>query len=108
MFHHCLLLIHSEGFTANETWVADETELKANANKRVRESVTEKKVIEEKEEDLKRINDVRERHGLKPLKPKELKTAMRPCRSSMTSGEGLPILSTEWSTLSTRLLSRQR
>ena len=77
VFHHCLCLIHREGFIANETWVADETELKANANKRVRESVTEEKVIEEKEEDLERINTFRERHGLKPLMPKGPKTEIK-------------------------------
>ncbi|MFI8707151.1 hypothetical protein ACIGHG_08730 [Bacillus sp. NPDC077411] len=27
-------MIHQEGFIANETWVAEETELKVNANKR--------------------------------------------------------------------------
>ena len=40
LFQHCLLFIHDEGFIANETWVADETELKANANKRVRDPLT--------------------------------------------------------------------
>ena len=46
LFHHCLRLIYEEGFIANETWVADETELKANANKRVREIKIEEKIME--------------------------------------------------------------
>jgi transposase len=70
LFHHCLRLIHKEGFIANETWVADETELKANANKRVREIKIEEKIIEEKEEDLTLINERRARHGKKPLPAK--------------------------------------
>ncbi|OZI11453.1 transposase, partial [Bacillaceae bacterium SAS-127] len=74
LFHHCLRFIHKEGFIANETWVADETELKANANKRVRETWIEEKIIEEKEEDLAIINEHRARRGKKPLKAKVAKT----------------------------------
>lgn len=70
LFHHVLLLIHKEGFIGNETWVADETELKANANKRVRETWIEEKIVEEKEEDLALINERRARHGKKPLPAK--------------------------------------
>ena len=44
--NHCLRLIHKEGFFANETWVADETELKANANKRIRETRFEENILE--------------------------------------------------------------
>ena len=51
-FDYVLLLIHKDGFIANETWVADETELKANANKRVRETLIEQKVVEEQREDM--------------------------------------------------------
>ncbi|PFK29088.1 transposase [Bacillus cereus] len=70
LFQHCLRFIQQEGFIANETWVADETELKANANKRVREILVEEKVIEEKDEDLVMINTHRVRHGKKPLQAK--------------------------------------
>ncbi|MBZ5752190.1 IS1182 family transposase [Metabacillus rhizolycopersici] len=73
LFHHCLHLIHDEGFIANETWVADETELKANANKRVRETKIEQKKIEENEENLAEINERRARHGKKPLQMKDPK-----------------------------------
>ncbi|WP_272191740.1 hypothetical protein [Bacillus sp. BP-3] len=41
-------MIHQVGFIATETWVADETELKANANKRIRENLIEEKIIEER------------------------------------------------------------
>ena len=34
MFQSHLQAIHQEGFLSHEIWVADETELKANANKR--------------------------------------------------------------------------
>lgn len=86
LFHHCLLLIAQEGYIANETWAADETELKANANKRVRNYVVEEKVIEEKKEDLAIINERRARHGKKPLPAKEpkienKKTALSPVDS---------------------------
>ncbi|MFD2679891.1 transposase, partial [Bacillus seohaeanensis] len=70
LFHHCLCSIHKEGFIANETWVADETELKANANKRIRKTKVEEKIIEEKDEDLTIINEYRARHGKKPLPAK--------------------------------------
>lgn len=73
LFQHCLLSIHDEGFIANETWVADETELKANANKRVRNVQIEEKIIEEKEDDLTLINEHRARHGKKLLMTKEPK-----------------------------------
>ncbi|OLN21138.1 hypothetical protein BTO30_16505, partial [Domibacillus antri] len=87
VFHHCLRLIRSEGFIANETWVADETELKANANKRVREAVAEEKVTEEKEDDLAMINDCRVRHGLKPLKAKGPKTEVKKTNISPVDGD---------------------
>jgi transposase len=87
LFHHCLRLIHSEGFIANETWVADETELKANANKRVREAVAKEKVTEEKEDDLAIINDCRVRHGLKPLKAKGSKTEVKKTNISPVDGD---------------------
>ncbi|MED4589869.1 transposase [Priestia flexa] len=76
LFHHCLRLIHDEGFIANQTWVTDETELKANANKRVRETKIEQKKIEEEEEeeeDLAKINERRAHYGKKPLQKKDPK-----------------------------------
>lgn len=73
LFQHCLRLIHQEGFIANETWVADETELKANANKRIREILIEEKIIEENDKDLAIINDHRLRRGKKPLPAKRSK-----------------------------------
>ncbi|GEM_PF-4830021 len=58
---------------ANETWAADETELKANANKRIRQQLPVLKTSEPKEDDLQLINDVRTKHGKRPLPPTEPK-----------------------------------
>ncbi|WHY44614.1 IS1182 family transposase [Lysinibacillus pakistanensis] len=87
LFQHCLLSIHDEGFIANETWVADETELKANANKRVRNVQIEEKIIEEKEDDLTLINEHRARHGKKLLMTKEPKVEEKRTNSSPVDPE---------------------
>ena len=87
LFHHCLLLIYREGFIANETWAADETELKANANKRIRDCVAEKKVTEEKEEDLAIINECRVRHGKNPLPAKGPKIESKKTAISPVDGD---------------------
>jgi transposase len=73
LFEDHLHMIDQEGFLSHEIWVADETELKANANKRVREIDYVEKVIEEDEEDLQIINDFRNRYGKKSLKLKKEK-----------------------------------
>ena len=54
--------------------MADETELKANANKRKREVYYTETVVEEDEENLELINDFRNRYGKKLLKAKEAKS----------------------------------
>ncbi|MCD7036742.1 transposase [Metabacillus sp. GX 13764] len=77
LFGEQLKMIHREGFLSHETWVADETELKANANKRIRQSEYIERVIEENEEDLKQINHFRKRNGKKPLKPKGSKMILK-------------------------------
>ncbi|MBM7650567.1 transposase [Bacillus ectoiniformans] len=87
LFQHCLVLIHKEGFIANETWAADETELKANANKRVRVTVNEEKKVQEKAEDLALINHFRVRHGKKPLPAKEPKIEIKKTNISPVDGD---------------------
>ena len=77
LFHDHLLLIDQEGFLAHETWTADETELKANANKRIRVVEDVEKILEQDEEDLKIINQFRNRYGKKQLKPKEAKKIIK-------------------------------
>lgn len=77
LFEHILILIHKEGFIANETWVADETELKANANKRVREEWYQNHTEKEDPNDLQIINDFRNRYGKKDLKNKKDKTEVK-------------------------------
>lgn len=60
----------------------DETELKANANKRVRVIQVDEKIIEEKEEDLTLIHERRTSYGKKPLPAKEPKVEEK--RTSMS------------------------
>ncbi|WP_088037607.1 IS1182 family transposase [Gottfriedia acidiceleris] len=76
-FHYVVNLINIDGFIANETWVADETELKANANKRKREEWIKEVVIEEDLDTLKKVNERRQKHGLKLLKPRGDKTELK-------------------------------
>lgn len=73
LFNNHLSMINQEGFLSHETWVADETELKANANKRIREVDFVETVIEEDKENLQLINQFRNKYGKKPLKAKEAK-----------------------------------
>ena len=82
LFTEQLRLIMKEGFIANETWAADETELKANANKRVREKRPVQKEVEESTEDLEKINAFRIENGKKPLKPAETKIIHHPTNFS--------------------------
>jgi transposase len=77
LFHDHLRMIDQEGFLAHETWAADETELKANANKRIRETEEIEYIIEEDEEVLKLINEIRSQYGRKPLKKKEAKKIIK-------------------------------
>ena len=74
LFQSHVQAIHQEGFLSHEIWVADETELKANANKRKREVFYTETVVEEDEENLELINDVRNRYGKKSLKAKEARS----------------------------------
>ena len=71
LFNFHLSMINQEGFLSHETWVADETELKANANKRIREVHIIEKLSKEERENLLLINQFRNRYGKKPLKEKE-------------------------------------
>lgn len=77
LFKDHLKMIDQEGFLAHETWVADETELKANANKRIREVYYIDTVIEEDKGNLQLINQFRVRYGKKPLKGKEAKKLIK-------------------------------
>ena len=74
LFQSHLQAIYQEGFLSHEIWVADETELKANANKRKREVFYTETVVEEDEEYLELINDLRNRYGKKSLKAKEARS----------------------------------
>lgn len=73
LFEYVLLQIKKEGFLSPETWAADETELKANANKRKRVKVIQKVVEKEDETVLQLVNKKRLQHGKKPLTPKPTK-----------------------------------
>ncbi len=73
LFEYVLLQIKKEGFLSPETWAADETELKANANKRKRVKVVRKVVEKEDEYVLQLVNKKRLQHGKKPLDPKSPK-----------------------------------
>lgn len=77
LFDDHLLRIGQEGFLSHEIWVADETELKANANKRKRVVDFVETIVEEDEEDLKLINAFRIRYGKKPLKEKKAKKKIK-------------------------------
>ncbi|WP_041637618.1 IS1182 family transposase [Anoxybacillus flavithermus] len=70
LFDHVLLQIQKEGFLSPETWAADETELKANANKRKRVKVVQTVIEKEDEDVLQLLNEKRLQHGKKPLPPK--------------------------------------
>jgi transposase len=72
-----LRMIHQEGFLLHDTWVADETELKANANKRIREVHIIEKVSKEERGNLQLINQFRQRYGKKPLKEKEVQKILK-------------------------------
>ncbi|WP_107840352.1 transposase [Metasolibacillus meyeri] len=82
-FHHTqLLTLQAARFIANETWAADETELKANANKRFRQKLFVQKTIQMKSEELEIINAFRTRHGKKALKPSAPKIDYHPTNFS--------------------------
>jgi hypothetical protein len=53
-----------------DTWAADETELKANANKRKRIQVIQTMVEKEDEDVLQLVNEKRQQYEKKPLVPK--------------------------------------
>ena len=82
LFNQQLLQIYQEGFIANETWAGDETELKANANKRFRQKVFTKKVVSPKKEELHEINTFRMKYGKKPFKMTEPKVLYHPTNYS--------------------------
>ena len=71
----------------NETWTADETELKANANKRTRNKIPVKTIMIENEVNLKKVNMFREKQGLKALKPEPSKTVYKPTNFSPVVGD---------------------
>jgi transposase/IS5 family transposase len=77
LFNNHLNMINQEGFLAHETWVADETELKANANKRIRKVYIFETEDEEDRDNLQLINQVRIRYGKKPLKEKKTKKVLK-------------------------------
>jgi len=65
--------LQAEGYIANETWATDETELNANANKRLRQKIMIPKTIHLKKEELEMINQFCMRHRKKALKSIEPK-----------------------------------
>jgi transposase len=92
LFNYDLSRINQEGFLSHETWVADETELKANANKRKRKVYHVETILEEDKEKLKLINEFRTRYGKKPLKVKEGKTIVkRTNKSPVDPDSGLSV-----------------
>ena len=76
LFCDHLRAIDQEGFLSHDIWVADETELKANANKRKREVYYTQTTVQE-EENLEFINEFRERYGKKPLRAKKEKNVLK-------------------------------
>jgi transposase len=82
VFYDHLHMIHQEGFLAHETWIADETELKANANKRIREVYCFETNTEEDKENLRIINEFRIQNGKKPLKEKAAKEILKRTKRS--------------------------
>jgi transposase len=77
LFYDHLHKIHQEGYLALETWVADETELKANANKRIREAYCFESITEDEKKDFLLINEFRVKYGKKALKEKEAKKLIK-------------------------------
>lgn len=82
LFDVQLVTLQAESFIANETWSADETELKANANKRFRQKLIVRKLVRPKAEDLEIINEFRIRQGKKALKSTEPKIEYYPTNFS--------------------------
>ena len=76
-FHHVVNLVEQDGFLSHQTWIADETELKANANKRKRDVWIKEVEVKEDLHTLKKVNERRGKHGKKLLKPKESKTEIK-------------------------------
>jgi transposase len=84
LFDHVLQWIQEDGFLSPDTWAADETELKANANKRKRIQVIQTMVVKEDEDVLQLVNEKRQQHGKKPLAPKAEKLATKKMICSTT------------------------
>lgn len=76
------MTLQAEGYIANETWATDDTELKANANKRLRQKIMVPKTIHLKKEELEMINQFRTRQGKKALKPGDPKIEYHPTNFS--------------------------
>lgn len=73
LFNMILLLIKKKGYLANETWAADETEIKANANKRNREVAYILKQKPNTNKHLDIINTARSKLNRKKLSPSTVK-----------------------------------
>lgn len=69
LFTSQIITLHSRNYIANVSWAGDETELKANANKRRRQKVLFPRIKPTKNMDLEKINAFRVKHGKKPLQP---------------------------------------
>jgi transposase len=92
LFNNHLIMFHKEGFVAHQTWVADETELKANCNKRKREVCFTETIVKEDKDTLKKINEFRIKYGKKPLKAKgDKKIYKRTNRSPVDPGARLSV-----------------
>ncbi|MDR2833782.1 MAG: transposase [Streptococcaceae bacterium] len=77
LFDQIISLIHLQGYLAHETWVADETEFKANANKNKRNRYMKEVLIEEDLEMLEKVNQERIKHGKKLLPESGPKIVMK-------------------------------
>ncbi|WP_242161705.1 IS1182 family transposase [Bacillus cereus group sp. BfR-BA-01522] len=73
LFDHILHQIQKDGFLSRDIWIADETELKANANKRKREVWIQEVEVKEDFYTLEKVNKRRIEKGKKPFLPRPTK-----------------------------------
>lgn len=84
LFRHVVNLIEQDGYISHDIWIADETELKANANKRKRTVVVLERTLEEDARTLEKVNQKRILHQKKPLPPKTGKVIIKRIIRSLT------------------------
>lgn len=84
LFRHVVKLIEQDGYLSHDIWIADETELKANANKWKREVIVTEEIEEEDIQTLEKVNKKRLRYQKKPLPPKGPKIVVKKTIKSPT------------------------